>query len=947
MRLTAVGSGYYTVSVNGVEVSRHTTEREAIEAAVNREQAKHGEVVRYRHDYVVKVEDDVIPVLADPGTAGGGPSPEPTNNPPQWVSFPSVLSATAGISASFNLSGYVLDLDGPSAVTIFVASGTLPVGWTFVHPSLNFDGRTNIDLIPASIIFRASDGLFTTDAGVSVITYLGTQSTEQDWIARSTAAGVVKAEPFLSTDKASYRNAHDTFYSGNPSEDANISIDNTGADGLYGNALKIVTPNEWGGTNAAAFKFLLNPAWTSNMQTFTGPWWLQVRIKVDAGWAFTAGRTISHSGTAQTAPGPTNQIKLASTASSTDNFYAGKNVYILSGTGIGQSRRISSYSGTTKIATVSSVWTTGTPTSDSAYYVYEGAGGRKIFNLAHASVSNPDAGASHPNCEIVCDDLSQRGFPDFYNAINTGSGYNDFSEPYGAFDRKRQNAVDNGAQYSNPEERYCLWRDSSFNPTYAGCQKWLVDGYMTLMVRVNIATYGAQDTNNGNQFDCWVAYPGDTAWTHTHTATGFPIGSPDSGWGGINGIHVLNYDTNRNGGPGCTMWYKQFIVSTQAIAIPNDFQVPSTYPTWRQGAAINSQITIAGTAQMSGYQWPTDPRDPAVQSNIVDAWNGFARVGNKWYSAAQGGHGDWQNTTLAIDLNTDNPVWSELDNGSTYDQCLSNYTLSYMADGTPVSRHGYYGAVGVEAGKLPDGLARVMLFGCSGAWAIGSSEFGPNPFQGGNRVDGYKIVANAWDIHDTWPVPGNPYSSRGATCSHPVTGDVYLNDGGFLYKFTVASGTWVLIVSEMTGPQAYPSPNRLQAWYDRPMLIDPVRNQAVCLYVPESGSGTTRLQIAKLDGSQVVSYQTPTGHTFSTSRYQGMVYDPDNDVYLVQQASGGLYEIDPDTYVATLVVSTPNSVIPSSGQNNGVMNRFQYFPALGGVAYLPYWTSAIIFIPRR
>jgi hypothetical protein len=42
------------VSVNGVDVSQHRTEREAIESAWNR--VLPGKDVRYRHDYLVVVQ---------------------------------------------------------------------------------------------------------------------------------------------------------------------------------------------------------------------------------------------------------------------------------------------------------------------------------------------------------------------------------------------------------------------------------------------------------------------------------------------------------------------------------------------------------------------------------------------------------------------------------------------------------------------------------------------------------------------------------------------------------------------------------------------------------------------------------------------------------------------------------------------------------------------------
>ena len=55
-KLTAIGSGYFIVLVNGAKVSQHLSEREAIEAAANRELQLPTDVVEYYHDYRVRVE---------------------------------------------------------------------------------------------------------------------------------------------------------------------------------------------------------------------------------------------------------------------------------------------------------------------------------------------------------------------------------------------------------------------------------------------------------------------------------------------------------------------------------------------------------------------------------------------------------------------------------------------------------------------------------------------------------------------------------------------------------------------------------------------------------------------------------------------------------------------------------------------------------------------------
>ena len=73
-----------------------------------------------------------------------------------------------------------------------------------------------------------------------------------------------------------------------------------------------------------------------------------------------------HSGTAQ--DGAAGTITLASGASATNSLYVGETVMIYGGTGAGQSRVITAYVGSSKVATVDHNWTTN-PDSTSTYRV--------------------------------------------------------------------------------------------------------------------------------------------------------------------------------------------------------------------------------------------------------------------------------------------------------------------------------------------------------------------------------------------------------------------------------------------------------------------------------------------------------------------------------------------------------------------------------------------------
>jgi hypothetical protein len=76
--------------------------------------------------------------------------------------------------------------------------------------------------------------------------------------------------------------------------------------------------------------------------------------------------TTMFTGTAQS--GTTNSITLATTETTVNGYYAGSSISIVSGTGSGQTRTITSYNGSTKGAGVTPDWTT-TPNNTSVYEI--------------------------------------------------------------------------------------------------------------------------------------------------------------------------------------------------------------------------------------------------------------------------------------------------------------------------------------------------------------------------------------------------------------------------------------------------------------------------------------------------------------------------------------------------------------------------------------------------
>lgn len=111
--LTARGSGPFVVYVDGVETSRHTTEREAIQRVTEALAQDPGAAVHYVHDYAVDarlVGAPSVPTPApDPDTTTAPPPPQTTTNEP------------AGMTR-------ILYTDGSDK--LFGTGGTAP-GWFF------------------------------------------------------------------------------------------------------------------------------------------------------------------------------------------------------------------------------------------------------------------------------------------------------------------------------------------------------------------------------------------------------------------------------------------------------------------------------------------------------------------------------------------------------------------------------------------------------------------------------------------------------------------------------------------------------------------------------------------------------------------------------------------------------------------------------------------------
>lgn len=101
---------------------------------------------------------------------------------------------------------------------------------------------------------------------------------------------------------------------------------------------------------------------------------------------------ITRTATAQA--GAASSITLDASASATNSLYSGSQVYIVSGTGAGQTRVITAYVGSTKVATVDSAWATN-PDATSVFQIIPfestSSGGTVNANVIQWNGSTPNA----------------------------------------------------------------------------------------------------------------------------------------------------------------------------------------------------------------------------------------------------------------------------------------------------------------------------------------------------------------------------------------------------------------------------------------------------------------------------------------------------------------------------------------------------------------------------
>lgn len=302
----------------------------------------------------------------------------------------------------------------------------------------------------------------------------------------------------------------------------------------------------------------------------------------------------------------------------------------------------------------------------------------------------------------------------------------------------------------------------------------------------------------------------------------------------------------------------------------------------------------------------------------INAWAGFAMLGRKIYSVAQGGHGDyWGNEVLAFDVDT--CVWSLRLASSPPSAFRDGGTYT---DGTPAANHGYYTWQPVPQRNW---IVSAGLAACAN--------------DGGTvracRV--YDITTNTYLPASAMPqLPIASIAAEYGVASDPATGDVYANYSAKLVKWTQATNTWSVMGGIVNS-----------AGYETVLSVDTTRGRMLIL----SGQGNQVTPNLLTFATGVMTYPTMSGDTSITSPggQWGTAYCPVTDriyAFTGGAAAAGLFEIHPTSFVITAKATTGAGSMPAAVNSPfGRLKKVTYASgAIGGLVYFPTHSANAWFL---
>lgn len=321
---------------------------------------------------------------------------------------------------------------------------------------------------------------------------------------------------------------------------------------------------------------------------------------------------------------------------------------------------------------------------------------------------------------------------------------------------------------------------------------------------------------------------------------------------------------------------------------------------------------------------------PGRLSARIDAWNGLAanRANNRLYTAANGGHGDYSgNEVCEIDLSLDRPRWKMLHEPTPREyivRSISHDINDYYLDGRPASTHTYY------ALQFLSSRNAVFKFSAGSLWGDGG--------QANWKTDAFSLKNDDWHPADTWPdaVPGSHRNvTARAICADPDTDQVYVAAPRELRRFDPERGRYDVLAR---WPVSYPSSVRAQ-----PCAVDTDRQTIIFFGSSRRHPNVGLLYDIRTNRFRDIQFRGDAVSNVLALRYNASWYDGRAGYFLLKTRKGGdLYSVDPLTFEVAPLETFGGENVPDAV--NGVHNRWQWMPALGGYAYYPEYRSGIWFL---
>lgn len=381
--------------------------------------------------------------------------------------------------------------------------------------------------------------------------------------------------------------------------------------------------------------------------------------------------------------------------------------------------------------------------------------------------------------------------------------------------------------------------------------------------------------------------------------------------------------------PAATFSYTPATAGTKTVAVTNNAGLTNptalafvssdgSLPAWLLGVAVdqwvevpNSSMSVVPTGMVAVGTTP---------SGRMDAWNGYAIHDRDVYSVRQGGHGDYYgNEVLRFNLGSDTPTWMMIKD-STPDPAVVTDNQSRYTDGTPAAVHGYYTQRYVAARNwvLSVGTTAMSL-------------------QGGTNNDCvvYDISTNAYLPVGTVPDATPSLLPGFGVFDDPVTEDIFHVGAYTVNRWNQVSNTWTFNVGSLEHNYGFPST----------ACTDTNRRRAVIL---SDSPGATQSYLFDIVSGNTTPITFGDDPGFATGDHgYGMTFCPPRDRFYVMvgnmAAAGDLYEVNPETFVISPMVTTGAGAMPATA-GNGVWGRFTYVPSLGGIIYFPRYVANAWFL---